>query len=320
MLNDDDRTASYRKQQDSKFSQMGQMLGLAKGKILTFALSKIRTGPETVVLVPPVARGGNWLYEWMRAQEEAEKRQAPAFLLETPGMEAWLQEFPALKSYTRPPQALRFRSRRLIGFSQKIEESFSKEELRSFIERNLFSESFCYRQKKARSLVQENTLVVNIRRGDYYSLDTIHRLFGIDTVAYVRAALNLALEKGKPSNIVVTSDDLDWCAQNLAFLDEVAPTRFEKFGEGMFDDLAVLSVSRRLILTNTTFGYWGAYMANLNYDAEIYAPNIHQDLKNTSFADRTMPIQHQRNWVQVPPPSGWSSWLEVDRPDDKQQV
>lgn len=317
MLNDDERTASYRKQQDSRFADFRQHLGLAKGKLVTFALAKIRTGPETVILVPPVARGGNWLYEWMRAQQKEELQQAPAFLLETTGMEAWLQEFPALRRYTRPPQALRFRSHRLIGFSQKIEENFSQEELRTFIKKNLFSESFCRRQEKARDLVQENTLVVNIRRGDYYSLDTIHRLFGIDTVAYLHAALDLALDKGKPSNIVVTSDDLDWCSQNLAFLDEVAPTCFEKFGEGMFDDLAVLSVARRLILTNTTFGYWGAYMANLNYDAEVYAPNIHQDLRDTSFADRKIPIQHQCNWVQVQPPAGWSSWLEVDRPKDK---
>lgn len=320
MLNDDERTASYRKQQDSRFAGFRQQLGLFRGKLVTFALAKIRTGPETVILVPPVARGGNWLYEWLRAQQEEEHQQAPAFLLETSGMEAWLQEFPALEGYTRPPQALRFRSRRLIGFSQKIEENFSREELRTFIEKNLLSEPFCHRQEKARKIVQENTLVVNIRRGDYYSLDTIHKLFGIDTAAYVRAALALALEKGKPSNIVVTSDDLDWCAQNLAFLNEVAPTRFEKFGEGMFDDLALLSVARRLILTNTTFGYWGAYMANLNYDAEIYAPNLHQDMRNTSMAHLRVPVQHQHNWVQVHPPVGWSSWLEVDRPEDKEKI
>ena len=46
----------------------------------------------------------------------------------------------------------------------------------------------------------------------------------------------------------------------------------------MFDDLAVLACAKRLILANSTFSYWGAFIAQvLGAQLEnIVAPAFHQ--------------------------------------------
>lgn len=315
MLQNNQRINSYTKRQENKLICINSLINKMRKNIINTAISRIRTGPETIIMVPDIARGGNWLYEWMRAELYTNKNQAPAFLIHTPGMEGWLDEFPNLDKYTRPASARRFKSLRAAGFGQDIEGLFSHSDLKNFIENNLLSLSFERRRAKAKQLVNINTLVINVRRGDYYTSPTIHKMFGIDTVTYIRAAIAQAIEINIPSNIVVVSDDLKWCRQNLSFLSDVAPTRFDKFGEDMFDDLALLSVAHRLILTNTTFGYWGAYIANINYDAEIYAPSQHQDARSSSYHMRKIPMQHQHNWVQINPPHGWTSWLETDKPE-----
>ena len=89
-----------------------------------------------------------------------------------------------------------------------------------------------------------------------------------------------------PSNFVVTSDDPLWCRENLSFLEDIAPVLYDKTGEGMFADLAVLAKARWLILTNTTFGYWGAYMAQADHPVEVYVPNAHEYDAKTRQPDR----------------------------------
>ena len=44
----------------------------------------------------------------------------------------------------------------------------------------------------------------------------------------------------------------------------------------MFGDLAVLAAAHRLILTNTTFGYWGGYIADALNQAQVWVPSEHE--------------------------------------------
>lgn len=271
-------------------------------------LENVRTGPETLIVVPPIARGGNWLYEWLRADQISQENKALAFLTYREDMNPWLDEFPMLKNLTKDKNFVKFKTKRIIGAHQDIYKHFSEKELDNFIEKYLLSPSFVNRQENSKKYVTPETLVINVRRGDYYSNKTVHYDFGIHTIEYIKLSLHLALKNLTPSNIIVVSDDLNWCARNLKFLTRIAPTSFEKIGSGMFDDLATLSVAHHLILTNTTFGYWGAYIANRSENCFVYAPNIHQRGVNSHPA----PQQHKKNWIQVHPPENLDSWLEEE--------
>lgn len=123
--------------------------------------------------------------------------------------------------------------------------------------------------------VGENTLVVNVRRGDYYSVPEYRAEFGMDVPGYVRRAVQSSVEaNGLPSEVLVISDDIPWCRNNLhAHLSAIAPTRYPVDRVGPMDDLALLSRAHRLILANSTFSFWGGYIGDATIGhREIWAP------------------------------------------------
>lgn len=308
MVDNTEGIKAFEKHSRNRYKSITTPLKTYTRGTLAKILENYRNGPETLVVVPPIARGGNWLYEWLRANQIAEQNGAPSFLIYREGMDPWLEEFPQLKNLTREKDYVRFRTKRVIGVNQNINKMFSKSELKEFINSYLLSPSFIARQENSKKYVDSTSLVINVRRGDYYSNSAVHHNFGIDTIEYIKYALREARKNLSPSNIVVVSDDLEWCRQNLQFLNYSASTRFEKIGNDFFDDLATLSVANNLILTNTTFGYWGAYIANRDDNCFVYAPNIHQ----RGVAQGGIPNQHEHNWVQIEPPNSWKSWLEDD--------
>lgn len=107
------------------------------------------------------------------------------------------------------------------------------------------------------------TLVVNVRRGDYYSVPEHRAEFGFNVPAYVETALALAVaEGGAPRAIHVVSDDGAWCAERLgALLEGVASVTYAQPGAaGHFNSVVR---AERLIITNSTFSYWGGFVGDV---------------------------------------------------------
>lgn len=304
--------ASQENERISSLVEANKLISRAHKKIEHFvrqpygyAIRFIRRGPETVLIVPPIARGGNWLYEWMKAYSQQNSTGEKVQITFRAGMEPWIKEFPLLQMLTIKDEDIRFRSLRQIGVNPRINENFAPLEISRFISEVLLtSPLFSESRKHALEVVTPTSLVINVRRGDYYSNPHIKYQFGIDTVRYIRKALEQLLNDFQPTQIILVSDDLDWCTEHLDFLTNIAPTRFAKIGKTMFDDLAVLSVASNLILTNTTFGYWGAYIASKERNARVLAPNVHE----RSTQHERVPPQHLKGWISIEPDAG--SWLD----------
>ncbi|MDO4916765.1 MAG: alpha-1,2-fucosyltransferase [Rothia sp. (in: high G+C Gram-positive bacteria)] len=271
---------------------------------IAFPIVKIlRTGPEEVIMIPPIARGGNWLYEWMAADIYSRRRNHIIKVTRAEGMAAWLNEFPLLEKLTLDKHTP-FRWQRIIGHHQELHEHFTSHDFESCVNTYILSsESFMNRRRQLEKYVSPDTLIINIRRGDYYSFPVIQEKFGIRTAEYVQVAIQEISSQTNFSGIVVTSDDLEWCAHHLSFLNNYAPTLFTKLGDTMFDDLAILSLGSLFILTNTTFGYWGAYIAAVHQPTTVLVPDVHE--RTDSMA---IPHQHLPSWIQIPSPEG--SWLD----------
>jgi hypothetical protein len=77
----------------------------------------------------------------------------------------------------------------------------------------------------------------------------------------------------------VVSDDPGWCRLKLGFLAEHA-ARVEHLEPGRpHDDFRALASARRLVLANSTFSYWGAYVSNVLHGdnhAQVWAPWFHR--------------------------------------------
>ena len=283
--------------------------------LMSHAFSLVRRNPELIYISDNIARGGNWLYLWARAYtDRAETPSCPSYLLHAQGMQPWIEEFPALADLTTmPTEKFSFFQRRASGLPNDVENHFFPGQLNAFIKDCLLSsEVFNHRLENIRSNVMENTVVLSIRRGDYYSVPFINARYGIDTVGYVRQAVHLLQQEVTPSNFVVVSDEPQWCAENLAFLADIAPVSFDKGPGGMFEDLAKMATARWLILTNTTFGYWGSYIAQARSQAQVFVPDIHEydpvaDISVTALGS-ARPRPHSASFTAVHHPEG-KNWI-----------
>lgn len=250
-------------------------------RVTTMALDAIRRGDRTITMTPPVGpRFGNWLYLWLHAYEQSVAGR-PTLVLEAPGMASWLEVFPALKGLTVSRPDVRFHDRREWGersLNQRFGVDFPRASLAAFIRFALAAPVTPDRS---------GTLVVNVRRGDYYERPELRERYGFDQVGYITAALD---RFEHVQDVLVVSDDPVWCQ---AELDRVlrsggASVRYAA-PEPVANFLAVCSASR-IIGTNSTFSYWAAYVADeMHRDAQIVMPRFHSRLPGFEDANQLDP-------------------------------
>lgn len=121
--------------------------------------------------------------------------------------------------------------------------------------KNLFSTKEYY-------LPMESELTaIQVRRGDYWKFPDHHPQLTPDY--YHRA-----VEMINPKEIVIYSDDIPWCQENLKF--NVLTTY--KIKEVDWEGMIEMSYYKNLIISNSSFGWWAAYL-NPRMDKRIFAPS-----------------------------------------------
>lgn len=123
--------------------------------------------------------------------------------------------------------------------------------------RELFSidtEMAAYLHNKYGHVLARNPVSIQVRRGDYLKLQHI---YPICQMSYYKKAMSHF-----PSDTVflVMSDDVDWCRKHFK-----GTNFFFSDAESPVIDLYLQSFCRHNIISNSTFGWWGAW---LNPDRE----------------------------------------------------
>jgi hypothetical protein len=95
---------------------------------------------------------------------------------------------------------------------------------------------------------QPNTIGVHVRRGDFVQ-DTEN--FPMQPISYYMQALEALHYKNK--QVVFCSDDIDWCKKNFPF------AQFRENTDEL-DDIYFLANCDAVIMSNSTFSFWGAYL------------------------------------------------------------
>jgi hypothetical protein len=169
----------------------------------------------------------------------------------------------------------------LFGYYQ-TEKYFThiKEEIRSDFSFNLELYDKCL--EFINSLNSE-VISLHIRRGDY----VVNPNHPIQTIDYYNKALKIL-----PSNlpVIIFSDDSKWCSSQKIFDD----SRFLISQESSADaDLCMMSLCDYHIIANSSFSWWGAWLAN---SQKIIAPKkwfgfscITKDIKDMKFG----------NWIWI---------------------
>lgn len=110
----------------------------------------------------------------------------------------------------------------------------------------------------------KNSTSIHVRRGDYLKFPNVHP---ICSLSYYEKALSLLSDVDQ---ILVFSDDIEWCKQNFIFNQ---PNNI-LFIENEIDyiEFYLMSRCKNNIIANSSFSWWAAWL-NSNEDKKIIAPN-----------------------------------------------
>jgi hypothetical protein len=246
----------------------------------------VRHGKRTVLGTYPGLRLGNYLYFFLHAYASA-LRGSEYRVLDTGLAEEWYAAFPALRGLSVNRTRI-YDQREHIPplFYQAYGQDFTQDELTRFVRDILPIPGLLS--------FDPDTVTVNVRRGDYYQSPERSDEFGFDIPSYLTTAFGLAEARGPLNRVVVVSDDVEWAGRavtaarpNLDHCELIHGSPVEQF--------LILARSPRLILANSTFSYWGAYLSDVIHgQADVWAPDLHS---RAAMAGRAW--QHAPWWTTV---------------------
>ena len=115
--------------------------------------------------------------------------------------------------------------------------------------------------QKINHLLNKKTVSLHIRRTDYLNSNGYHP---VQPIEYYQKALDII---GNYDNLLVFSDDINWCKNNLYFDNMIFID-----GNDDVEDLWLMSLCKNNIIANSSFSWWGAWLNN-NPDKKVIAPN-----------------------------------------------
>ncbi len=136
---------------------------------------------------------------------------------------------------------------------------------------------------------EEHAVGIHVRRGDYAANPETKAYHGLCPVAYYEAAVRGIISEYPDAKLFLFSDEPGWCRRNL-----VLPRPFETVSSTVpsaaVTDLHLMSLCRHHVIANSSFGWWGAWLADRSGQTVIHPkrwfsdPSINtRDLVPTSW-------------------------------------
>jgi glycosyltransferase involved in cell wall biosynthesis len=138
---------------------------------------------------------------------------------------------------------------------------------REYIQKLFCSTSEIFKELHEKYSFLKDYTAIQVRRGDAL-LERAVGYHPVPTVEYFQEAVKLA----NPTNIVVFSDDMKWCKENLKFN---VPCNFDisQGNDKDYMELYMMAMCKNIIISASTFGWWGAYL-NTRADKKVYVPSV----------------------------------------------
>lgn len=171
----------------------------------------------------------------------------------------------------------------LEGYFQS-EKYFDLEKTRRFFE---FKENFLSNIKeKNKKIFLKKTILISIRRGDFVD----HKDYFQLPINYYLNALFYNFPDWSNCNLVVFSDDINYCKFHFSFLKNVY------FSDSMsaIEQLALSSLCDHFIISNSTFSWWCAWLGEKK-ESKIIRP-LHNFTREKSIIDNDQDYFPDR-WV-----------------------
>ncbi|MFC1801914.1 alpha-1,2-fucosyltransferase [Patescibacteria group bacterium] len=127
-----------------------------------------------------------------------------------------------------------------------------------------------YGQKIAGAIKsKKNPVCLHIRRGDFANSPEQAKHHGVSPLDYYYSAINTLTKTIPDAHFFVFSDSIDWVKDNLKLSYPI--TYVGQGSEKNYEDITLISYCKHHILSNSTFGWWGAWLGQTK-DQIVIAP------------------------------------------------
>jgi hypothetical protein len=119
-------------------------------------------------------------------------------------------------------------------------------------------------QQLKNEIRQENSVCVNIRRGDFVNNPNSASFHGFVGLEYYRQAVNLIASKITQPKFYIFSDEIEWCRDNLKDIFDHYPHTYighDLAGEKFGNYLDLMMNCSNFIIPNSSFAWWAAYLS-----------------------------------------------------------
>lgn len=114
-----------------------------------------------------------------------------------------------------------------------------------------------------------NSVGIHIRRGDYLAQPVYKNICNIE---YYKKSIEKILSDELPHSFYIFSNDMEWCIENIKPLvkdNEIVFVTDNK-GKDSYWDMFLMTYCKDLIIANSSFSWWGAFLNTQK--GNIYAP------------------------------------------------
>lgn len=140
-----------------------------------------------------------------------------------------------------------------------------------------------------RAMAEDNSVVVHVRRGDYETNFKAQKVYsGICTIEYYKEALRIISDKVDKPKFFFFSDDTDYVNENFKDVEKTVVS-WNK-GERSFYDMYLMAHGKNMIICNSTFSCWAAYLNKNN--PIVICPSIWRN-------DRPSPPVILDKWITI---------------------
>ena len=159
------------------------------------------------------------------------------------------------------------KSRVLLGYFQRFTyvDAVAQELIAAMSNSTIFSDIF--------SDTQQNNIAVHIRFGDYLTNEGARRFHGLSSMSYYIEAVKLLQTKHVYDKILIFSDDPNRATAEFtnAYGSGNLPV-LSGSGISEYEDLAKISSCRGIVISNSTFSWWAAWLGSQIHDCSVVAP------------------------------------------------
>lgn len=136
------------------------------------------------------------------------------------------------------------------------------------------------------------SVAVHVRRGDYITNPKLKNLHGTCSLEYYQKANNYLAQNVIKPHFYIFTDDPEWARENLKFS---GPTKVvdHNIGKADHEDLRLMTYCKHFIIANSSFSWWGAWLAGY-HGKTVIAPKNWYKIDNFPPEDRI-----PRDWIRL---------------------